>query len=104
MLKSHLCDCSDAYVLVKGTKTTTGVERVGTASQRQTVRETDKIDKQVMFKSCESFTDCIIEINNAQIHNAKELDLVMPIYNNTVMIIQQQKVYVKMTKMSQMIL
>ena len=57
-----------------------------------------------MFKSCESFTDCIIEINNAQIHNAKELDLVMPIYNNTVMIIQQQKVYVKMTKMSQMIL
>lgn len=45
MLKSHLCDCSDAYVLVKGTKTTTGVERVGTASQRQTVRETDKIDK-----------------------------------------------------------
>ena len=27
------------------------------------------------------FTDCISEINNAQIDNAKNIDVVMPMYN-----------------------
>ena len=28
-----------------------------------------------------SFTDCIIEINHTQIDNAKDVDVVMPMYN-----------------------
>ena len=28
-----------------------------------------------------SFTDCISEINNAQVDNAKYIDIVMPMYN-----------------------
>ena len=28
-----------------------------------------------------SFTDCISEINNAQLDNAKDLDVMMPMYN-----------------------
>ena len=34
-----------------------------------------------MFKNCAPFTDCIYETNNAQIDNAKCIDVVMPMYN-----------------------
>ena len=34
-----------------------------------------------MFKNCAPFTDCISEINNTQIDNAKYIDVVMPMYN-----------------------
>ena len=27
------------------------------------------------------FTDCISKINNAQVYNAKDIDVVMPVYN-----------------------
>ena len=36
-------------------------------------------DKQV--KNCTPFTDCINKINNTQIDNAKDLDVVIPMYN-----------------------
>ena len=36
-----------------------------------------------MFESCNPFTDCICEINNTQIDNAKDIDVVMPMYNLT---------------------
>ena len=32
----------------------------------------------VIFKNC---TDCISEINNKEIDNAKDIDAIMPIYN-----------------------
>ena len=35
----------------------------------------------MIFKNCAPFTDCISEINNTQIDNAKDIDLVMPMYN-----------------------
>ena len=35
-------------------------------------------DKQVTLKNGEPFTNCINEINNTQIDNAKDLDIVMP--------------------------
>ena len=38
-------------------------------------------DTQVVFKNCAPFTNCINEINNAQIDNAKDIDVVMPMYN-----------------------
>ena len=34
-------------------------------------------NKVVIFKNCAPFTDCISEINNAQVENAKDLNVVM---------------------------
>ena len=41
----------------------------------------DERDKGVIFKIFAPFTDCVSEINNTQIHNAKDLDVVLPMYN-----------------------
>ena len=38
-------------------------------------------NKKVVFKNCAPFTDCISEINNTQIDNAKDIGVVMPMYN-----------------------
>ena len=65
MLKSSLCDYSDAYILVKGTTTIAG-EGADAA-----VRHADERDKAVAFKNCAPFTNCISEINNTQVGNAK---------------------------------
>ena len=35
----------------------------------------------LVVKHCAPFTDCISEINNTQIDNAKDINVVMPIYN-----------------------
>ena len=35
----------------------------------------------VGFKNCAPFTSCISEINNTQIDNAKDLEIIMPMYN-----------------------
>ena len=77
MLKSSLCDYSDAYTLVSGTITITG------AGNNNAARRLDERNKGVIFKNCVSFTDCISEINNSQIDNAKYTDAVMPMYNLT---------------------
>ena len=37
------------------------------------------------------YTDCITEINNTQVDNAKDLDFVMLIYNLIAIIIQEQQ-------------
>ena len=34
-----------------------------------------------MFRNCVPFTNCISEINNTQVDNAKDLYVVMPMYN-----------------------
>ena len=73
MLKSSLCDYSDAYILVKGTITVNN-----TAAQDAGA---NNINKKVIFKNCAPFTNCISEINNTQIDNAKDTDIVMPMYN-----------------------
>ena len=39
--------------------------------------------KKVIFKNCALFTDCIIKINNTQVDNAKDIDIVMPMYSVT---------------------
>ena len=75
ILKSSLCDSSDAHVLVKGKITITG------AGDDAATRQADERDKGVAFKNCAPFTNCISEINNTQIDNAKDFDIVMPMYN-----------------------
>ena len=73
MLKSSLCDYSDAYILVIGRITITG------AGDDAAARQADERDKGIEFKNCAPFTNCISEINNTQVDNAKDIDIVMPI-------------------------
>ena len=73
MLKSSLRDYSDAYILVKGTISVNDTAAAGAAANND--------DKKVIFKNCAPFTNCISEINNMQIDNAKDIDIVMPMYN-----------------------
>ena len=73
MLKASLCDYSDAHILVKGTITVNN-----TAAQGAVANNTNE---KVIFKNCAPFTNCISEINNTQIDNAKDIDIVMPMYN-----------------------
>ena len=68
MLRSSLCDYSDAYILVKGNITVNN-----TAAANNT-------NKKVIFKNCAPFTNCISKINNTQIDNAEYIDIVMPMY------------------------
>ena len=56
MLKSSLCDYSDAYILVKGTISVNNTAAAGAA--------VNNINKKVIFKNCAPFTNCISEINN----------------------------------------
>ena len=38
-------------------------------------------NKKVIFKKCAPFTGCISKINNAQVDSAKDIDVLMPVYN-----------------------
>ena len=50
-------------------------------------------NKEVIFKNCGPFTDCISETNNTQIDNAKDIDVVMPMYS----LIECSKNYLKLS-------
>ena len=73
MLRSSLCDYSDVYVLVKGTITIAPVP--------PPAANTNNNDKEVLFKFCAPYTDCISEIKITQIGNAKYIDVIMPMHN-----------------------
>ena len=68
MLRSDLCDFSDAYIVVKGTIT---VVRPNNA----------KRNKATAFKNNAPFINCISKINGIKIGNAEDLDVVMPMYD-----------------------
>ena len=65
MLKSSLCDYSDAYILLSRTITITG-EKDYTAA-----RQADERNKEIIFKNYAPFTNCISKINNTQVDNEK---------------------------------
>ena len=73
MFKSSLCDYSDAYFIVEGTITVYNTAVDGAAA--------NYTNKKVIFKNCAPFTNYISEINNTQIDNAKDIDIVIPMYN-----------------------
>ena len=73
MLKSSLCDYGDAYILVKGRITITGARADAAA------RQADERNKVVIFKNCAPLNNC--KIKNTEINNAKDIDIVMPMYN-----------------------
>ena len=68
MLRSDLCDFSDAYIVVKGDITVTNPNNA-------------KRNKAVAFKNNAPFINCISKINGVKIDNAEDLDVVMPMYN-----------------------
>ena len=73
MLKSSLYDYSDAYILAKGTIT---VNNTAAADA-----DANNTNNKVILKNCAPFTNCISEIVNTQVDNAKDIDIVMPMYN-----------------------
>ena len=58
------------HILVKRTITVARIPAVA-----------DNVGKEVVFNNCAPFIDCISEINNMQIANAKDIDVVMAMYN-----------------------
>ena len=73
MLKSSLCNYSDAHTLVSATIT---VPNTAPAAADPNNR------KNIIIKNCGPFTNCISEINNTQIDNAKDIDIVMRMHNS----------------------
>ena len=80
MLRSDLCDFSDAYIVVKGDITVTNPNNA-------------KRNKAVAFKNNAPFINCISKINGIKIDNAEDLDVVMPMYN----LLEYSKNYKKTT-------
>ena len=85
MLRSDLCDYSDAYIVVKGDIALIKTNGRGII---------DKKNKFLAFKNNALFTNCISEINNVLIDNAEDLHIVMPMYN----LLEFSKNYRKTTK------
>ena len=65
--KSSLCDYSNAYIFVNRTMTVSNIETAGNPNNR----------KNIIIKSCAPFTECINEMSNTQIDNAKNIYIVM---------------------------
>ena len=69
MLRSDLCDYSDAYILVNVTIAVTGNH------------PRDRQNRPLILKNNAPFISCITRINGGLIEGADDLDIVMPMYN-----------------------
>ena len=76
MLRSNLCDYSDAYILVKGTITVTAP---GVNNNANNIR--DKRNRPLILKNNAPLVSCITRINGKLIEYADDLDIVMSMYN-----------------------
>ena len=74
MLRSTLCDCCDAYILVKGIITVNGVVN---GAENDIARR----NRPLILKNNAPFVSCITRINGELIEDAEDLDIVMPMYN-----------------------
>ena len=80
VLRSDLCDSSDAYIAVKGTITVTNPDN-------------NAYDKKWAFKNNAPFVTCISKLSNTLTNNAEDLDVIMPMYN----LLEYSKYYSKTT-------
>ena len=64
VIKPHLCDYSDAYIFVTGDKSSAVAA-----------------DTNVEFKNCAPFTRCVTHINDELVETAKNLDIIISMYN-----------------------
>ena len=69
MLRSDLCDYSDAYMWVKGKINVTNPN------------DNPNFNKELTLKNNAPFISCISKINGELVENAEDLDIVMPMYN-----------------------
>ena len=69
MLRSDLCDYSDAYILINGIITVAGYN------------PRDRQNRPVILKNNAPFVSCITRINGELIEDADDLDIVIPMYN-----------------------
>ena len=92
VLRSDLCDFSDAYIVVKGnitvTKKTFTIDDIDapnntTANVTATNTADNNAfgDKKLVFKNNAPFINCISKINGVKIDNAEDLDVLMLMYN-----------------------
>ena len=65
MIRSNLCDYSDAYTHVKETIQVTNTEAQGAVANYR--------NKGVTFKNCTRFINCISQINNTQVDDAHDI-------------------------------
>ena len=104
MLRSDLCDFSDAYIVVKGdtivTKKTFTADDIDAPNNKAAnATATDNVndnafgEKKLVFKNNAPFINCISKINGVKIDNAEDLDVVMPMYN----LLEYSKNYKKTT-------
>ena len=73
MLRSCLCDYSKRNILVKGTVTVENTAGADTAA--------NDAYRNVKFRNCAPFINCISRINYTQADDVHDIDVVMPIYN-----------------------
>ena len=76
MLRSNLCDYSDAYILVKGTITVTAP---GVNNNVDNIR--GKRNRPLTLKNNAPFVSCTTRINFNLIEDADDLDIVVSMYN-----------------------
>ena len=69
LLRSDLCDYSDAYVWVK--------EKITVTNPNDNANS----NKELTLKNNAPFISCISKINGELVENAEDLDIVMPMYN-----------------------
>ena len=102
MLRSYLCDFSDAYIVVKGNITATKKKfnaddfeapnnTVANANITNTANDNEFGEKKLVFKNNAPFINCVSKINGVKIDNAEDLDVVMPMHN----LIEYRKNYKK---------
>ena len=68
ILRSSLCDYSDAYILVRATTTVPNTAAAAAAAENNR--------QNIIIKNCAPFTKCISEINNTRIDSAKDIDTI----------------------------
>ena len=104
MLRSDLCNFSDAYIVVKGnitvtkkTFTSNGFEAPNNteanANATNTANDNAFGETKLVFKYNAPFINCISKINGVKTDNAEDLDVVIPMYN----LLEYSKNYKKTT-------
>ena len=104
MLRSDLCDFSDAYIVVTGNITVTKKtftandfeapnNTAANATATNTANDNAFGEKKLVFKNNAPFINCISKINGVKIDNAEDLDVAMPMYN----LLEYNKNYKKTT-------
>ena len=80
MIRSNLCNIYIyiyiyIYIIVSGNIPISG------SRDNDVAQQVDERNKRVIIKKWATFTEYISSINNTQIDNAKDIDVVIPIYD-----------------------